>query len=120
MKTGHRHYTVKALINTSSRANKISKSLADRLRRKYGKDRLVSGSVKIFNDFEVIKKLCTDLVLGLPWLYLCNAKIDIQKEGIKIYGDFVPFCKSSDNSDSEAELSKSDSTELRKRVKKLE
>ncbi|GBC00361.1 hypothetical protein RclHR1_38290001, partial [Rhizophagus clarus] len=49
-----------------------------------------------------------------------NAKIDIQKEGIKIYGDFVPFCKGPDNSDSEAELSKSDLTEHRKRVKKLE
>ncbi|CAI2191536.1 5486_t:CDS:2, partial [Funneliformis geosporum] len=36
MKTGHRHYTVKALINTSSRANKISRSIADRLEKKYG------------------------------------------------------------------------------------
>ncbi|GBB99230.1 hypothetical protein RclHR1_34590001, partial [Rhizophagus clarus] len=42
------------------------------------------------------------------------------KEGIKIYGDFVLFCKDPDNSDSEVESSKSDSTELRKRVKKLE
>ncbi|GBB99647.1 hypothetical protein RclHR1_35930001 [Rhizophagus clarus] len=104
IKAEHSHYTVKALIDTTSN----------------GKDRLVSGSDNVFNDFEVIKKPCADLVLGLPWLYLRNAKIDIQKEGIKIYGDFVPFCKGPDNSDSEAESSKSDSTELRKRVKKLE
>ncbi|GBB93457.1 hypothetical protein RclHR1_21790003 [Rhizophagus clarus] len=52
------------------------------------------------------QKPCTDLVLGLPWLYLRKAKIDIQKEGIKIYGDFVPFCKGPDNSDSEADSSK--------------
>ncbi|PKC15803.1 hypothetical protein RhiirA5_407799 [Rhizophagus irregularis] len=30
---------------------------------------------------------------GLPWLWLREAKIDIQKDGIEIYGDFVPFCK---------------------------
>ncbi|GBB93456.1 hypothetical protein RclHR1_21790002 [Rhizophagus clarus] len=50
---------------------------------------------------------CADLVLGLPWLYLRKAKIDIQKERIKIYGDFVPFCKGPDNSDSEADSSES-------------
>ncbi|CAG8611418.1 21187_t:CDS:2 [Rhizophagus irregularis] len=33
------------------------------------------------------------LVSGLPWLWLREAKIDIQKDGIEIYGDFVPFCK---------------------------
>ncbi|CAG8686156.1 7175_t:CDS:2, partial [Funneliformis mosseae] len=99
MKTGHRHYTVKALIDTSSSANKISRSIANRLGRKYGKDRLLAGSDETFNDFEVIKKPCkaphgcVDLVLGLPWLRLREAKIDIWKEGIKIYGNFIPFCK---------------------------
>src|SRR6266498_3801319 len=57
------------------------------------KDRLVSGSDKIFNDFEIIKKLKADLVLELQWLWLCEAKIDIHKVGIRIYGDLVPFCK---------------------------
>src|SRR3990170_1348130 len=158
MKTGHRHYTVKALIDTSSSVNFINKSLADELGIKYekhyknkkvknslgtidcldlsfrykGKDRLLAGSDETFNDFEVIKKLCeaphghVDLVLGLPWLRLREAKIDIWKEGIKIkiYDNFVPFCKGPDNdeffynSDSEAESS--ESAELRKKVKKLE
>ncbi|GBB97741.1 hypothetical protein RclHR1_30570001 [Rhizophagus clarus] len=133
IKAGHSHYTVKALIDTTSNVNFISKSLTDGLGRKYGnhyknkkvinslgtidclylslqykgKDSLVSGSNNIFNDFEVIKKPCADLVLGLPWLYLRKAKIDIQKERIKIYGDFVPFCKGPDNSDSEADSSES-------------
>ncbi|GBB95615.1 hypothetical protein RclHR1_25780001 [Rhizophagus clarus] len=133
IKAGHSHYTVKALIDTTSNVNFISKSLANKLGRQYGKhyknkrvinslgtidclylslrykrkDRLVSGSDNIFNDFEVIKKPCADLVLGLLWLYLRNAKIDIQKEGIKIYGDFVPFCKGPDNSDFEADSSES-------------
>ena len=109
MKTGHRHYTVKALIDTSSSVNKISRSIADRLGRKYGnhyknkkvknslstidcldlsfqykgKDRLLAGSNETFNDFEIIKKpceapySCADLVLGLSWLRLREAKIDI-------------------------------------------
>src|SRR5271154_7233692 len=37
MKAGHKHYTVKAMIDTSFSVNKISKSLADELREKYGK-----------------------------------------------------------------------------------
>src|SRR3990170_8145706 len=155
MKTGHRHYTVKALIDTSSSVNFINKSLADELGIKYekhyknkkvknslgtidcldlsfrykGRDRLLAGSDETFNDFEVIKKPCeaphgrVDLVLGLPWLWLRKAKIDIQKEGIKIYGNFIPFCKGSDNDESfynsEAESPKSDSVELRKKVKKF-
>ena len=48
-----------------------------------GKNRLVSGSDEILNDFEVIKDPKADLVLGLPWLWLREAEIDIQKEGIK-------------------------------------
>ncbi|CAB5360961.1 unnamed protein product [Rhizophagus irregularis] len=145
MKAGHRHYTVKAMIDTSSSVNFISRSLADKLGRKYGnhykkvknslgtiecldlsfrykgKDRLLAGSDKTFNDFEVTKKPCADLVLGLPWLWLHEAEFDIQREGIKIYSYFVPFCKypnndkSFYNSDSETELS-----ELKRKVKKLE
>ncbi|GBB86245.1 hypothetical protein RclHR1_12680011 [Rhizophagus clarus] len=46
MKTGHRHYTVKALIDTSSRANKISKSLTDRLGKKYGRELSKSDSTE--------------------------------------------------------------------------
>ena len=46
-----------------------------------------------YSNFKVIKKPKADLVLGLPWLWLREAEINIQKEGIKIYGDFVPFCK---------------------------
>ena len=158
MKTEHRYYTVKALIDISSSVNKISKSIVDRLGRKYGnhyknkkvknslgtidcldlsfrykgKDRLLADSDKTFNDFEIIKKpckapySCADLVLDLPWLRLRDAKIDIWKEGIKIYGNFVPFCKGPNNdeffynSNSNAESSKSDLTKLRKKVKKLE
>jgi hypothetical protein len=37
MKAGHKHYKVKALIDTSSTSNFISKSLADKLGIKYGK-----------------------------------------------------------------------------------
>jgi hypothetical protein len=67
-----------------------------------GKDRLVSGSNEYFNDFEVIKKpTCkgtkskeqADLILGIPWLWLREAKIDMEKKGITIYGNFIPFCK---------------------------
>src|SRR4051794_1678981 len=124
MKAGHRHYTVKALIDTSSSTNKISKSLADRLGRTYGnhyknkrvinslgtidcldlsfrykgKDRLFSGSDETLNNFEVNKDyyLKADLVLGLLWLLLRDAEIDIQK-GIKIYGKFIPFCQYPNN-----------------------
>ena len=144
MKAGHEHYTVKALIDTTSSENFISKSLADKLGKRYGKqyknkrvknslgtidcldisfqykgkDSLVSGSNEVFNDFEVVTKPGkADLVLGLSWLYLRKAKIDIQKEGIKIYDDFVPFCKgpgedeSFYNSDSEADSSETSSSE---------
>jgi hypothetical protein len=40
----------------------------------------------------VIEKPKADLVLGLPWLWLREAKIDMEKQGLTIYGDFVPFC----------------------------
>ena len=59
----------------------------------------------------LLKKPKADLVLGLPWLWLREVKIDARKEGIRIYGDFVPFCKYpskpkiSSDSDSETETS---------------
>ncbi|PKC09653.1 hypothetical protein RhiirA5_415362 [Rhizophagus irregularis] len=122
MKAGRRHYTVKTLIDTSSNVNIISKSLTDKLGEKYGKhqkykkaknslgtiwcldlsfyyngkDRLVGSSDKILNDFE---------------------------DGIRIYSDFVPFCKylpklkTSFSSNSESEI---DDPELKKKIKKLE
>ena len=94
MKEGHRHYTVKALIDISSSINFISKSLADELGEKYskhqkykrmknsleyveclelsfrykGKDRLVEQVDEALTSFEVIKDPKADLVLGLAWL----------------------------------------------------
>ncbi|PKY40428.1 hypothetical protein RhiirA4_453799 [Rhizophagus irregularis] len=180
MNERHEYHAVKALIDTSSSINFISKSLANKLGEKYseqyknkkvknslgsidclelsfqykGKDRLVSGSDEVFNNFEVIKnpKEQADLILGIPWLWVREAKIDMWKKGITIYGDFVPFCKGpgndesfynsdsdlgkvslfrhfanlpkppsfSSNLNSETDSSESDSTELKKKVKKLE
>ena len=107
------------MIDISSSINFISKSLADELEEKYGKhqkykrmknslgyieclelsfkymgrDKLVGQVDEVLNSFEAIKDPKADLVLGLPWLWLREAEINVQKEGIKIYGDFVPFCK---------------------------
>ena len=148
MKTGHRHYTVKALIDTSSSVNSISKSLADKLGIKNGKhyrnknslgtiycldlsfqykgkDRLLSKSDSILNDFKVNKDhyLKADLILGIQWLGLREAKIDMSKIGLTIYGNFfIPFCKGPDNVESfyDSEAESSESAELRKKVKKLE
>jgi len=153
MKAGRRHYTVKALIDTTSSLNFISKSLADKLGRRYGKhyknkrvknslgtidcldisfrykgkDRLVSGSDEAFNDFEVVTKPGkADLILGIPWLWIREAKIDMWKKGITIYDDFVPFCKYPKNNEyyysetDDSDSSESDSSKLRKKVKKLE
>ncbi|CAG8634075.1 6985_t:CDS:2 [Gigaspora rosea] len=53
-----RPYLVKALIDTSSDENIIRKSL--------GKDKLVSGSDEVLNDFVVCKEPKADLVLGMP------------------------------------------------------
>src|SRR5271170_5001458 len=143
MKAGHKYYTIKALIDTSSSVNKISKSLGDELGEKYGKhqkykrlrnslgyieclelsfkymerDKLVGQVDESLNSFEVIKDLKADLVLGLPWLWLREAEINIQKEGIIIYGDFIPFCKNlpkhktSSASKSESETSESSSSD---------
>ena len=48
----------------------------------------------------VIEKPKADLVLGLPWLWLREVKIDMEKQGLTIYGDFVPFCEETDSSES--------------------
>src|SRR5271170_1386166 len=144
MKAGHKYYTIKALIDTSSSVNKISKSLGDELGEKYGKhqkykrmenslgyveylelsfkymgrDKLVGQVDEALNSFEVIKDPKADLVLGLPWLWLREAEINIQKEGIKIYGDFMPFCKyppkpkTSSAPESESDTSESSSSSL--------
>jgi len=64
-------------------------------------NRLVSTNGNdIFNDFEVIEKPKADLVLGLLWLWLREAKIDMKKQGLTIYGDFVLFCEETDSSES--------------------
>src|SRR5271170_708500 len=58
-----------------------------------GRDELVGQVDEALNSFEVIKDPKANLVLELPWLWLCEAEINIQKERIKVYGDFVSFCK---------------------------
>ncbi|RIB11848.1 hypothetical protein C2G38_2202384 [Gigaspora rosea] len=95
---GHEPYLVKALIDTSSVENIIRKSLVDKLGIKYsnppkyfkkkikddlgiveslelsfqfkGKNKLVSGSDEVFNDFVVYKEPKADLVLGIQWLVI--------------------------------------------------
>jgi len=109
MKLGHEHHAVKALIDTSSSENFISKNLANKLEEKYGnnyknqrvknslgtircldlsfrykgKERLVSKSDTGLNDFEVVKDryLKANLILGIPWLWLREAKTDMKKKG---------------------------------------
>ncbi|PKK60816.1 hypothetical protein RhiirC2_792784 [Rhizophagus irregularis] len=84
IKAGCRFYTVKAMIDTSSKENFIRRSL--------GKDRLVStNGDDVFNDFVVIEKPKADLVLGLPWLWLREAKIDMEKQGLTIYAIDKPL-----------------------------
>ncbi|CAG8641909.1 6731_t:CDS:1, partial [Gigaspora rosea] len=118
---GHEPYLVKALVDTSSYKNIIRKSLVDKLGIKYsnppkyfkkkvkdalgiveslelsfrfkGKDKLVSGSDEVFNDFVVCKETKADLVLGMQWLWLHETKIDSYNERISIYGGVVPFYK---------------------------
>jgi hypothetical protein len=56
MEAEHRHYTVKALIDTSSSVNFISKSLTDKLGRKYGN---YYKNKKVINSLDTID--CLDL-----------------------------------------------------------
>ncbi|CAG8749246.1 11201_t:CDS:1, partial [Racocetra fulgida] len=57
------------------------------------KDKLVSGSDEVFNDFVVYKEPKADLVLGMQWLWLHETKIDPYNEKISIYGRVIPFYK---------------------------
>lgn len=51
-----------------------------------GKDRLVSNSDYVFNNFEVVAKPCkVDLILGIPWLWIREAKIDMWKRDNNIW-----------------------------------
>ncbi|RIB08403.1 hypothetical protein C2G38_2211739 [Gigaspora rosea] len=132
---GHKPYLVKALIDTSSVENIIRKSLVDKLGIKYsnppkyfkkkmkdalgiveslelsfqfkGKDKLVSGSDKVFNDFVVYKEPKADLVLGMQWLWLHETKIDPYNEKISIYGKVIPFYKNLSD-DLESDISSPD------------
>ncbi|CAG8787617.1 2728_t:CDS:1, partial [Racocetra fulgida] len=118
---GHKPYLVKALIDTSSVENIIRKSLVDKLGIKYsnppkyfkkkikdalgiveslklsfqfkGKNKLVSGSDEVFNDFVDYKESKVDFVLGIQWLCLHETKIDPYNEKILIYGRVIPFYK---------------------------
>ncbi|CAB4395531.1 unnamed protein product [Rhizophagus irregularis] len=85
IKAGCRFYTVKAMIDTSSKENFIRRSLVDKLEMEYTEYKEKTG----WNPK-------ADLVLGLPWLWLREAKIDMEKQGLTIYGDFVPFCEETD------------------------
>ncbi|CAG8810331.1 5666_t:CDS:2, partial [Racocetra fulgida] len=58
-----------------------------------GKDKLVSSSDEVFNDFVVYKEPKADLVLEMQWLWLHKTKIDPYNEKISIYGKVVPFYK---------------------------
>ncbi|CAG8652328.1 10165_t:CDS:2, partial [Paraglomus occultum] len=49
------------------------------------KDKLVSGSDEVLNDFVVCKESKADLVLGMPWLWLRETKIDPHGKRISIY-----------------------------------
>ena len=120
MREGHAYQAVSALIDTTSDENFISERIVERLGIDYfkhaskgsreafgtifdldisfrykGKDGLVSKSDTDYTNFEVAKGpyLKADLVIGLPWLWLHEAKIDIRKNGIRIYDKFVPFCE---------------------------
>lgn len=109
---------VKALIDTTSTHNFISKRIIDKLElsfskmenKKYipggepknalgfidcleltfefeGKDKFLTGADEVMNDFIVTEQPKAELVLGLPWLWLREALIDIHKEKILIYGE---------------------------------
>jgi hypothetical protein len=118
---GRDSYSVKVLVDTASNANLISKSFLDKHGIKNtkpskcvleripdaegyidcldlvfsykGKDAFVSGSDEELSDFVVVKEPKADLVLGLPWLWLRESKIDIRRGGMTIYGKFVRFCE---------------------------
>ena len=116
MREGYVYCAVKALIDTTSNFNIISKSLVDKLDMKYNtkldnyqkklrdvvgyvtcldlsfQDRLVSGSDEVLNNFMVVKNPKADLILGLPWIWLRETIIDVRNEKFSIYGEFIPLC----------------------------
>ncbi|RGB38847.1 hypothetical protein C1646_665065 [Rhizophagus diaphanus] len=118
MKKGHTHYIAKALIDTTSTANFIRKSVADKLGIKYnippkdspfydpnmlgytildlsfrykGEDRLLSGFGRPFNYFTVVDEAKADLVFGLPWMDFRETTIDLRKRRIKICAKSIPL-----------------------------
>jgi hypothetical protein len=102
MKNGHQHYAVKALVDTSSSTNFISESLINRLGIKYAKHlkrRIVKNllgnlyCIELSFQYKEKDRLLRNCDEVLPWLWLREAKIDVGNEGIRIYGDFVPYCK---------------------------
>lgn len=116
MKEGYIHCTVKALLDTSSNYNFISKRLVDKLgienctkQHKYQRklqgivgylsclylsfqDRLVSGSDEVLNDFEIVEEPKADLVLGSQWIWLHGTIIDVYNKKFSIHGEFIPLC----------------------------
>jgi len=76
---------VKALIDTTSKSNTISKSLFDKLEEDYGLeclsgDELIGEEIKCLDcteviDFQIRKNPSFDLVLGQDWLWMRKAKI---------------------------------------------
>jgi hypothetical protein len=94
---------VKALIDTASKSNTISKSLFDKLEEDYGLeylsgDDLIGEEIKCLDlqfhynnkgkwrsldcteviDFQIRKNPSFDLVLGLDWLWMREAKISFE------------------------------------------
>ncbi|CAG8841700.1 15003_t:CDS:2, partial [Racocetra persica] len=65
-----RKILVKALIDTTSKSNTISKRLYNKLEEDYG----LEDSTEVI-DFQIRKNLSFDLVLGRDWLWMREAKI---------------------------------------------
>src|SRR5439155_20873156 len=93
---------VKALIDTTSKSNTISKSLFDKLEEDYGLkrlsgDELIGEEIKCLDlqfcykgkwrsldfteviDFQIHKNPSFDLVLGQEWLWMREAKISFER-----------------------------------------
>ncbi|CAG8578712.1 11489_t:CDS:1 [Ambispora leptoticha] len=79
-----------------------------------GRDKLVSGSDKVLNDFVVCKEPKADLVLGMPWLWLRETKIDPHGERISIYGGVIPFCKNPESIYISSDETESDTSNFHK------
>ncbi|CAG8785035.1 24259_t:CDS:2, partial [Dentiscutata erythropus] len=103
----HEPYLVKALIDILSDENIIRKSLVEKLGIKYSKDKLVSGSDEVLNNFVVYKEPKADFVLGIPWLWLHETKIDPYNEKISIYSKVISFYKNP-SYDLESDISSTD------------